>query len=440
MPHLPIIKVEAEKSLGSTSVGNRTGTFFSGGVDSLYTLLHHEDAPNAARAERIDDLITIFGIFSRERQLVEQKQGTPMRMHMDAIAQRFNKRRIEVHTNLYRTRFSRTNSLLHSHGCVLAAAALAMGKRYSRILIPSSTSYNALTHLGSHPLTDRLFSTTATRFISDGCRFSRYEKTAYLTTRDHDLSSLQVCSRDPELRNCAKCAKCVRTMLILGSLGKLDGCELFREPVLDLTKVASIYCSTLELKYDLECAQKDARKRGLWDIEQAVETALLRSAWICNCRTLIGRLRRGERPASHEIKLLTKLSGASESVACSKETRTLLDRALREMPALRAYLMALSRNDESENAVSTRPVYREYCLLEHALIGASICESTLDLQRRWPGQELCSPAVRFNSIEWIHRLGLIGGEREKEKHEDRPHLFKRSGVYPTGSINGLRWV
>ncbi|MFM2450782.1 MAG: hypothetical protein RIS44_3232, partial [Pseudomonadota bacterium] len=68
MPELKIIDLKVQQGDTAKVQENRTATFFSGGVDSLYTLLQHEDQPKAARAEIIDDLITIFGIYAREKE------------------------------------------------------------------------------------------------------------------------------------------------------------------------------------------------------------------------------------------------------------------------------------------------------------------------------------------------------------------------------------
>ena len=228
MPELQIVPVEASARRPSHAADGRTASFFSGGVDSMHTLLRHEDSPDAPRAERIDDLLTIFGIFGRERELVRRRRGRPMRRRMDAVAARYGKRIVEVHTNAHQTAFGLTNTLNHSHACLLAAAVLGLGERYARVLIPSSVTYADTAPGGSHPLTDRLFSTTATQMVPDACDVTRYQKVAYLATHGHDLSSLQVCSRDLDLMNCSVCFKCVRAMLILEVLGKLSECELFR--------------------------------------------------------------------------------------------------------------------------------------------------------------------------------------------------------------------
>lgn len=406
-PEFQVIPLKAQSGALAGPGEPRTGTFFSGGVDSLYTLLQNEDKLGNARAEDIDDLITIFGIYTREKEIIEGKKGAAVRARMDAVARKHGKQRLEIHTNLYLTRFMLTNSLRHSYGCALAASVLAIEGFYSRVLIPGSSSYKYLAAAGSHPFTDRLLSTTRTRFIPDGCKLTRDGKINYLVERNHDLSSLQVCSRDVELKNCCACAKCVRTMLTLGALGKLDACELFREKAVDVDKVASIYCSTNSMKRCVENAIADAGQRGLSGIADASRQALLWSAWVDNCRLMLGRLRQGRALLPHDPRLIAQLMGRVAAPGCNPAARAALDRFF----AGRADIAeSLGRwvGGPGLDAVD-RPGALDLHLLEHALISTAICESTLDLQREFPGTELCAPGVRYDSAEWLYRLGLVDG-------------------------------
>jgi len=140
----------------------------------MHTLLRHEDSPLSQRAEHVDDLISINGIFTPKKPLIEKDESWSMKCRIDTFADRLDKKAIHVHTNVWETHFRYTNSLNHSHVCLLAASALGIGKRYSRVLVPSSLTYDKMVPESSNPLTDRLWSTAKTKFIPDGSSFNRF--------------------------------------------------------------------------------------------------------------------------------------------------------------------------------------------------------------------------------------------------------------------------
>ncbi len=408
-PEFKVIDLKVQSGAVAEAKNQRTGTFFSGGVDSLYTLLQNQNNQENARAENIDDLITIFGIYNREREIIDGTKGGAVRARMDAVARKYGKNRLEIHTNICRTKFMLTNSLRHSYGCALTAPILAMEGFYSRVLIPGSSSYKFLAAAGSHPFTDRLFSTSRTKFIPDGCKFTRDGKIHEMVRKNHDLSSLQVCSRDDELKNCCACAKCVRTMLTLGSLGKLDACDLFREKTVDTDKVARIYCSTNSMKRCVENAIVDAGRRGLAGIEAASRQALLWSAGVDNCRLMLERLRQRQPLLPHDPRLLAQLMGRAAAPWCGPAARAALAAFFAAQPALSESLGRLIESAGRDGTAMPAPGVDALHLLEHALISTAVCESTLDLQREFPGTALCPPGVRYDSADWLYRLGLISG-------------------------------
>ena len=397
MPHLPIIKVEADVSNMRSATGDKTASFFSSGVDSLHTLLRHEDNPEAQRAEKIDELVTIFGVFGRERQLVDENRGDPMRQRMEATALRYNKRVIEVHTNVWQTKFQFTNSLDHSHGCLLGAAALAIGDRYARVVVPGSQVYSDLAPEASMPLTDRLMSTSTTRFVTDACDSTRYQKIAYLAEKEHNLASLQVCSRDHDLMNCSECFKCVCAALILEVLDKLGECELFRVPHLDLTKVMRIYCSTGYLLSDLSMVKYEAKRRNREDIVTAIDTIFARSAWIDGCRRLIAELRRNRGVRADDKRTLAQLIGLEKANSCSEDTAHELSQTLQRLPELRGKLLGLLGGENPNVLFESDTSDAQLRALEHAVVRGSICESSLYMQLFDPNRELGPPRVVYVS-------------------------------------------
>ena len=78
-------------------------------------------------------------------------------------------------------------------------------------------SYNELSPLGSHPLTDPLWSNEAVELVHDGCEARRTDKIARIAASEAALANLRVCFEDMNV-NCGHCTKCLRTMVPLALL------------------------------------------------------------------------------------------------------------------------------------------------------------------------------------------------------------------------------
>jgi len=227
-PQFARVTVEAEPRHSLSPLGGDVGCFFSGGVDSWYTLLKHR--------HEITALIAIDGydIFTDERR--QRWQPT-----LRAIAKTLQLPLIEVRTNL--RAFSDRYALWprYYNGAALASVALLLSARFRKVYVPSTHDYADLFPEGSHPLLDPLWSTEQVELVHDGCEATRFEKIERLLESDLadlTLAHLQVCNKGWERSyNCGVCGKCLRTMVSLRLLGALDRCPTFDRP-LDLAKVA----------------------------------------------------------------------------------------------------------------------------------------------------------------------------------------------------------
>lgn len=213
------VQVPEEESAHSTE-GERTATFFTGGVDSFYTLLKHET--------EIDTLVFIHGFDIA-------LDDTSLRWHVSKmlyeVAEHFGKDVIEVETNLRDFSDSRV-SWERYHGAALAVIALTLKRSVEKIFIPSSRPYDLLKPWGSSPLLDPLWSTRQIEFVHDGCEANRMEKCDRLAENDVALETLRVCWENRSgAYNCGRCEKCVRTMVQLLAAGALDRCTTFSEPL-----------------------------------------------------------------------------------------------------------------------------------------------------------------------------------------------------------------
>lgn len=248
--------------------GERVGLFFSGGVDSFYSLLKHQD--------EVTDLIFIhgfdIGVGDRSRL---QGIGEVVRR----AGERLGKRVVEVATDL--------RSLLEGQalswrrlggGPVKAAIGHVLGAEFKRIYIAAAETYAILVPWGGHPLLDPMWGTEALEFRRDGGESTRPEKVGRLVAHDWIVESLRVCWRPTaDGLNCGRCEKCMRTMLILESFGALERCPTFAAD-LEPQRVARIHYRGVYFldgaREVLEALERSGRARAL---ARALRRALTRS-------------------------------------------------------------------------------------------------------------------------------------------------------------------
>jgi len=288
-PHLRPVPLEADaaESTPRTEKG-RTAAFFSGGVDSWFTVLSHSAPRAEAKTGTIDELLCVWGFdvaidspdVFREMRASLQEAATDLGMEL-----------VDVATNLRATRWRQANWALLSHGAGLASIALTLGDRYARVLVGSSGDYNDLTPWGSHVLTDPLFSTRQTTIIYDGAAFNRVRKTELVATSDIAMRSLRVCWKSRGYQNCCACEKCYRTMLALELFGALDRCSTFPQHALDLTAVPRIYFNPHVCRSEYDPLVAWAQERGRPDIAAAIGRAAQRSERLAIWLKLLEKLK-----------------------------------------------------------------------------------------------------------------------------------------------------
>jgi len=132
----------------------------------------------------------------------------------------FGKTLIPVETNHYQFGYRYNLSRNLTQGSALASVALLLG--FPCGYLPSSRSYDELTPLGSHPLTDPLWSNECVEIIHDGAEVRRIDKVRKIAECESALANLRVCFDDVNV-NCGRCAKCLRTMISLRLLGASAG-------------------------------------------------------------------------------------------------------------------------------------------------------------------------------------------------------------------------
>ena len=225
-PGLARVEVVAPDGAVPHAAGTACGLFFSGGVDSFYSLLKNDEASRSD--ERITHLVLVFGFDVRLHNptLFEQ-----IAARAAEVAQRAAKQLVVVETNV-RSLSDPIASWDLYHGGPMAGVGLALGGLLHRVVVASSYAYQDLHPWGSHPLLDSCWSNEGVEFVHDGCEATRLQKVRRISTSEIALASLRVCWENEDTQyNCGRCEKCVRTMLALHVAGALDRCSTFAQPL-----------------------------------------------------------------------------------------------------------------------------------------------------------------------------------------------------------------
>lgn len=270
-PELQEVRVTSQNEPGARVDGPRIASFFSGGVDSFFTVLRHSAGEGTPTTRAIDDLILVHGF---DIPLGNDEAFATVEASLRVAAAALGKHFVMVATNLRETRFDETDWSRLSHGAALAAVAHAVGATYHTVLIGSSAGYRDLRFWGSHPLTDPMLTSAHTRVEHDGPAFMRVEKTEFVARSPIAMTHLRVCWRSDDGRNCGRCNTCYRTMLALDALGVLDACTTFDRATLDMALAHRIFC---EHDYDIRqfgYVHDLAVRCGRADIAAAVQASL----------------------------------------------------------------------------------------------------------------------------------------------------------------------
>jgi hypothetical protein len=274
-PSLKPVPIEAcgEPDAAGPGAG-KTGLFFSGGVDSFFSVLHWDEvtcAQGAAGLCPVDDLIFVWGY---DIPLKHRRAFARKREALAEVARQLGKNLIPVVTNLRETRLGALAWGAVLHGAALGAAGLVLDARFSRLLISSAFQRTILDPWGSHPHVDPLMSTRRTEFIYYGDAFDRYEKTAFIVRSDVALRHLHVCWGAGSDHNCGQCEKCYRTLLSLELLGVRDQAASFPRDRFSLEHVPSIRLGSAVAMKLLAEVRDRAVQQGRSDVAGAIEECL----------------------------------------------------------------------------------------------------------------------------------------------------------------------
>ena len=207
-----------------TPSGTQAVAFFSGGVDSMFTLAQNlrRFGPSDSRALRALLLVHGFDISLDDRTrfdaTLEALRPLAARRHLPLIPVTTNLQLLVAHDDWGR----------YAHGPALAQVALALGGGVHTVFVASTAPYTRLKPNGSHPALDQLWSSERVEIVHDGAELSRFQKIGRLTADRDLLDSLRVCWKNVgDAYNCGRCEKCLRTMVGLTLFGIPEGAAPF---------------------------------------------------------------------------------------------------------------------------------------------------------------------------------------------------------------------
>ncbi len=321
-PELHPIEIMAETAASPMPDSDRkVACFFSGGMDSFYTVLKHR--------EEIDALIFVHGFDIR---LADQDVWNRVEPSIRAAATELGKPLIEVRTNVQ----AFTDPYLHWNftcGSAMASVALLLSPLFKKIYVPASWTYAQLFPWGTHPVLDPLWSTEALEIVHDGCEATRVDKAALIATSDTALNYLRVCYQNRQLElgsvyNCGECEKCLRTKINLYLVGALDRCATF-DHTLDFQAVSRMQIHLPEARAfvadNLEAAERLDADPGLI---RALRDALTSSMSADELHTAIGDANAKVTHLEEEnsaLRMRVRAVLESRSWRLSKPLRTLGD-------------------------------------------------------------------------------------------------------------------
>jgi hypothetical protein len=206
---------------GKINIGHRSGLLFSGGVDSLSSLIMHK--------EEHPELFTVFGadIFLNEALKIKE-----VKEDINTTGKTFDLRSNFIKSNLrsfinekYLNYFysdsisSWWGDIQHGLGLTGLIAPLSYKKDLSIIYIASTYTEKYKLPRGSMPEIDNKIRWAGTSIVHDGFEFDRQEKTGIITGQQLPIK-IRACYIPGAHYNCCNCEKCFRTIMNILIAGK----------------------------------------------------------------------------------------------------------------------------------------------------------------------------------------------------------------------------
>ncbi len=274
------LRIEAAEHEKSPALArkNRTALFFSGGIDSLYSLKTNRIAYSLDNPYSIQDgfLIHGFDIHHDEDSEINLPAFNRALAAAGKIARDADMTIIPVFTNIRHILSGVDFWMKWFHGAALTAVAHCFSSRISTIHIASSHQKENLEPWGSHPRIDPNHGSSLVRIIHDPL-FPRVKKTLAVADWPTALQNLRVCTtNDPALLNCGKCAKCILVMLILFAAGRLKETQAFPDSTVSPQELKSVLRkhSLIDIRVNYAVLAGALAARGRKDLTRVINSEI----------------------------------------------------------------------------------------------------------------------------------------------------------------------
>lgn len=270
-PGLSRVEIRAPRMEGGVRSARKRGLFFSGGIDSFFSLLRHYDGATGDAEGPVDDLINVGGF---DVPITSAEELDTAQQVLDGVARQFDKRHVRVFTNLRTLETPYSLNWIGSHGCALAVVGHLLERAYGELIVASTHDYGHLERIGSHPMTDRLLGSRSMRVVHDGASFTRVQKTALVGRSDIALDSVRVCWESQKYSNCSRCRKCLITMVTLDLLGYKERAQTFDWSSYDVQGLRRLPLTSDSQAILFQGIVEEAQLLGRADIVEALNECL----------------------------------------------------------------------------------------------------------------------------------------------------------------------
>jgi hypothetical protein len=303
--------IPSEVDSAQTGTDGRAIAAFSGGVDSVFSILRHNHQQLGNASYPLKHSVLMVHGFDVPLESLASFEALKDRT-IPFLQELGLKLRI-IRTNL---NSGLAQDWADSHMAQLACCLHNYSHEFDYALVGSTEPYDHLViPWGSNPATDYLLSSGRMRIVHDGAGFSRTEKVAYIATNRTASKVLKVCWEGKEFhKNCGVCEKCIRTQANFLAVG-VTRPQCFDAP-LSLQQI-----KTMSLRSDLACAELES-------IIAYAQAKRITGEWL---QLLQARVRAFKSPARRRLKkAMRRMRTVSEMVARG-EVKDLTAKILRKL-------------------------------------------------------------------------------------------------------------
>jgi hypothetical protein len=222
------VRFTEQSAHSSSDKPNAELLFFSGGIDSTYSLITREWKHGRP------DLLTVQGM---DYQYKDDQAFTKALIKTEAVAEAYASKRLFVKTDAYATYKSANLPPRLTFVFVLAATGFLFSENYRNLVLAADFSqyqqFEAFPY-GSNFATNPLFASHNFSLLTHGDDVTRAEKLLPISLSRAALACISLC-KNTKIRpdNCGTCIKCMRTKyMFLAATGMIPQ-ECFLDPMID---------------------------------------------------------------------------------------------------------------------------------------------------------------------------------------------------------------